>query len=115
MRGHLFGKYGAAKGVSLRFDEHASLGRAGDNTLPVEGAQVSRYHARVVYDAASASFVLEDLDSRNGTWVDGERVHGTTTLPSFCVIDLGGWGDLFFEAPEAEHAAVPNAEDGVEE
>ncbi len=37
-------------------------------------SQVSRLHARVTYDIAAETFYLEDSGSRNGTFVNGERI-----------------------------------------
>ena len=40
----------------------------------LDSASVSRRHARIVID--DAKLFLEDLGSRNGTWVNGRRVEG---------------------------------------
>ena len=37
-------------------------------------SQVSRVHARVIYEIASETFYLEDTSSRNGTFLNGERI-----------------------------------------
>jgi hypothetical protein len=49
-----------------------TIGRASDNGLVLGDPAASRYHARLV--ARQGLLVLEDLDSRNGTSVNGERV-----------------------------------------
>ncbi len=49
-----------------------TIGRAPDNELVLGDPAASRYHARLV--ARQGLLVLEDLDSRNGTSVNGERV-----------------------------------------
>ncbi len=61
----------------LRFEkaiEHVpfSLGRSSDNDLILNKAGVSRYHASINGDAAR--FTFEDLGSRNGSFVNGEKV-----------------------------------------
>ncbi|MEP7289477.1 MAG: FHA domain-containing protein [Chloroflexota bacterium] len=43
-------------------------------------SQVSRLHARVVYEAALRTFYLEDMGSRNGTYLRGSRLEGRTSL-----------------------------------
>lgn len=48
------------------------VGRAESNDLVINAPEVSRHHARLVR-SADALEVL-DLDSRNGTWVNGHRV-----------------------------------------
>jgi len=58
------------------------LGRAPDNDVVVPDPGVSRYHARI--DQVGNRFVLRDLASSNGTWVNGAPVaehvlgHGDT-------------------------------------
>lgn len=46
-------------------------------------SQVSRTHARVIYDIHSKQFSLEDSDSRNGTYIstDGDPRQITTRTP----------------------------------
>ena len=56
----------------LRRDS-VTLGRAPDCDIVLPERQISRYHARVEYDNG---YVLRDLGSKNGTFVNGERVRG---------------------------------------
>ena len=49
-----------------------TIGRHADNTLVLRDNRVSRNHARIT--AADGAYVIEDLNSRHGTWVNGERV-----------------------------------------
>jgi hypothetical protein len=49
-----------------------TIGRDPDNELVIGDPAASRHHARLV--ARQGLLVLEDLDSRNGTSVNGERV-----------------------------------------
>jgi DNA-binding winged helix-turn-helix (wHTH) protein len=53
------------------------IGRAPDATIWVDAAGVSRRHARI--RVAGAEAVVEDLGSKNGTYVGGQRV--TTPRP----------------------------------
>ena len=48
------------------------LGRASDNDLVIASARVSRYHAQLRW--VSSSWLVYDLDSTNGTWLDEQRV-----------------------------------------
>ncbi len=50
-----------------------SIGRVADNDLAILDPQVSRKHARSEPDGA-AGWSLLDLDSANGTFVNGEAV-----------------------------------------
>ncbi len=57
-----------------RIEEKQSLtiGRLEENDVVVENLAVSGYHARI--DAMGDGFLLTDLKSKNGTFVNGERV-----------------------------------------
>lgn len=50
-----------------------TLGRASDCDIVLPERQISRYHARIEYDDG---YVLRDLGSKNGTFVNSERVRG---------------------------------------
>ena len=50
-----------------------TIGRAPDNDLSVDNLAVSSYHAKVYFEAGR--MVIEDLNSLNGTWVNGIRIH----------------------------------------
>lgn len=49
-----------------------TIGCASDNALVIDSESVSRHHA--VIERRSASFVVRDLRSKNGTWMDDQRV-----------------------------------------
>lgn len=49
------------------------VGRQADNHLILRDSRASRSHARIVVE--DGSYVVEDLNSRHGLWVNGERVH----------------------------------------
>ena len=50
----------------------AGLGRASDNDVIIQSPTVSRHHARVT--ETQYGFVLRDLDSTNGTYVNGRKI-----------------------------------------
>jgi phosphoserine phosphatase RsbU/P len=62
------------------------IGRQPDNNLVLRDNRASRTHARII--AENGQYVLEDLDSRHGTWVNGERV-ARHILRNSDRIDLG--------------------------
>ena len=64
-----------------------SLGRALDNDIVLESSGVSRYQARIAW--TGSDYVLEDLDSANGTWVNGKRLSTRTRLADGDSIDFG--------------------------
>jgi len=72
------------------------IGRDEDAEVRVDRSTVSRRHARVVVSAAGAT--LEDLGSKNGTWVDGTRVTAPAALRDGAVVKVGAVA-LVFKAP----------------
>jgi ABC transport system ATP-binding/permease protein len=48
------------------------VGRAADNDVAIANQRVSRYHAQLRW--VESSWLVYDLDSTNGTWLDQERV-----------------------------------------
>jgi len=48
------------------------VGRANDNEIAIDNQRVSRYHAQLRW--VESSWLVYDLDSTNGTFVDGQRV-----------------------------------------
>jgi DNA-binding winged helix-turn-helix (wHTH) protein len=63
------------------------IGRATDSTLWVDDSAVSRHHARIVIGEAGA--MLEDLGSKNGTFVRGKRISGKRRLADEDPIRIG--------------------------
>jgi len=60
-------------GASRLFDGRLIyIGSAPDNDFVVDHPTVSRTHARLEFDGTG--FLLRDLQSKNGTWIDGVRV-----------------------------------------
>ena len=57
--------------------DHA-IGREPGVAIQLNSPRVSRFHARLVILGREAA--IEDLGSKNGTWVAGERIHGTVPL-----------------------------------
>lgn len=63
--------------LPLTDGEHIA-GRDGDCALLIDGTTVSRRHARIRIDQGAAT--IEDLDSTNGTYVNGTRISAPTRL-----------------------------------
>lgn len=56
-------------------EDNLTLGRARSNSIVLDDMLVSRHHARISAD--DHGLVIEDLGSRNGTFVNGRRVQTT--------------------------------------
>ncbi|MBW2420523.1 MAG: FHA domain-containing protein [Deltaproteobacteria bacterium] len=81
-RGTLVILNGDFEGMSFELSaEETLIGRnpTTDITLLDEG--ISREHALIVLDEDAGSFMIEDLQSTNGTKVNGKRVRSATLEP----------------------------------
>ena len=68
--------------------EILTIGRGIKQTLVVDDPDVSRVHLRV--SLVAGEVVAEDMDSTNGTFVDGKPIKGAVTLKDGCVLRMGG-------------------------
>lgn len=93
-------------GIDVPFDREATIGRTKDNTIVVPSEDVSKAHAKIVWDEAAQAYFLEDLKSRNGTSLDGQKIKQPERLRKNSVITLAGQIELMFrdlgQAPPAE-------------
>jgi len=74
--------------VALKPGENL-LGRVEDGIAWIEAPTVSRRHARILVEHDRA--VIEDLGSKNGTFVRGQRIRAPTPLAAGDVIRLGSF------------------------
>lgn len=63
------------------------IGREGDGVILVKSSTVSRRHARILIDASGA--VVEDLKSKNGTYVNDRRIEAPTPVVDGDQIRIG--------------------------
>ncbi|GAA1586726.1 FHA domain-containing protein FhaB [Leucobacter aridicollis] len=79
---------GVATGTSIPLDEDfVSIGRSSDSTLVIVDEYTSTYHARLA--RSGDNWVLTDLDSTNGTLLNGEKVRGSVNVPTFTPVTIG--------------------------
>lgn len=57
-----------------------TIGRSSDNNVVINNNMVSRYHCEIIQESDQIKIV--DLNSSNGTFVNGRRVYGATYLKS---------------------------------
>jgi serine phosphatase RsbU (regulator of sigma subunit) len=74
-----------------------SIGRASDCSIPIKDRYLSRKHAEII--AVGNNWVLKDLGSANGTYLNGSRVERDEALKPGDRIRLGDT-EIVFEASE---------------
>jgi len=79
------------------------LGRDANADIVINVAEVSRRHTRLHWEANA--YIVEDLGSTNGTFVNGSRLTGPVTLHPGDVVHLGEAAALVYKATQFD----PNA------
>src|SRR3712207_3001120 len=74
----------------------ATIGRDPSNAVVLRDAEASRTHIRI--KRRGRLFILEDLDSRNGTYINGDRVINSTLTNGDKI--LVGSTEMTFVAPD---------------
>src|SRR5690606_22581967 len=85
------------------------IGRGAKNDLIIDDNDVSREHCQLV--RVDGGYELRDLNSTNGTFVNGQRVTSARTLHGGQLIELGDMITLEYQRDLAESA--PNSEDAA--
>ena len=80
------------------------IGRDSNNGVAINDAEISRKHARLTFQGGK--YVLDDLGSTNGTFVNGQRLAGPVVLKSGDVVSLGEQIVLVFDALSVDAGAT---------
>jgi hypothetical protein len=64
-----------------------TLGREAINDIILSDPEISRRHARIFRQ--DSVYLLEDLGSTNGTFINGRRIHAPTILKDEDVVEFG--------------------------
>jgi hypothetical protein len=64
-----------------------TIGRAGDSDLIVDDEYTSTHHAKLVF--INGEWLIQDLDSTNGTLLDGKKIATTTVVPLNTQVRVG--------------------------
>lgn len=113
---------GPQSGRAYPLDEPVfTLGRDPRNDIVIDHPQVSRRHARITRQ--SNAWVIEDLDSTNGTFVNGTRVTEPRALTQGDTIELSEAVALTYRKeipvpeqprrPASDHPSVPPRDQAV--
>ena len=75
--------------------DQITIGRDPTNSITINDAEISRRHARLTFQGGK--YILEDLGSTNGTFVNGQRLAGPRVLKPGEVISFGEQIVLVYE------------------
>lgn len=84
-----------------------TIGKLPDNNIVINNAMVSRHHAKIVMDKGGR-FEIVDLNSKNGTYVNGRKVRGPMSIvPGDRIVVANSpltmdWKSLFEQIPDDE-------------
>jgi FHA domain len=79
---------GGLSGMSIDLaDQQITMGRANDATLVLNDDYASTYHARIF--PQDGQWLVEDLGSTNGTYLDRQKVARPTPIPVGVPIRIG--------------------------
>ncbi len=95
---------GAEKSYRLQTHRPFTVGRDPGNDIILRDPKVSRHHAEIVFERGF--FVLHDLASANGTFVNGKRVR-VAPLTHGAKVRLGNSYGRFSEELPTEEGAEP--------
>jgi len=96
---------GPTPGASFTLEgDQLTIGRDSTNEITINDAEISRRHARLTFQGGK--YVLEDLGSTNGTFVNGQRLAGPRVLKAGEVVSFGEQIVLVFEATNVDAGAT---------
>ena len=84
--------------------DQLTIGRDATNDIVINDAEISRRHARLTFQGGK--YVLEDLGSTNGTFVNGQRLAGPRVLKAGEVVSFGEQIILVFEVTNVDAGAT---------
>ena len=87
--------------------QEISIGRDVTNSVAINDGEVSRKHARM--ELRGSTYLIQDLGSTNGTFVNGTRVTGMQVLKPGDMVSFGEGIALVYEAVSDMNATVMSA------
>ncbi len=97
---------GPLQGKDFPLTGTVSIGRYRDNVVVVPSPDISRHHSRLIRNGDT--LVLQDLSSKNGTFVNGQRISMVVVMPG----DKIAFGEIVasivqFSAESGHDTAIP--------
>ncbi|MCA9896255.1 MAG: FHA domain-containing protein, partial [Anaerolineae bacterium] len=97
---------GSFAGHRINLDaDRATLGRDESNDIVIHEKQISRVH--MIFTKEQDGYAIEDLQSTNGTYVNGHQVRNPRMLNDGDVITVGNSIQISFERAPLEDAPPP--------
>lgn len=93
---------------ALNASAETTLGRAADAGIVVADRLASRAHAAVRFDPVARRWILRDLGSRNGTWLDGKQI-SSAPLADNATVRIGTSELVFRQFAAASVDQAPDA------
>jgi pSer/pThr/pTyr-binding forkhead associated (FHA) protein len=96
---------GPTPGVTFPLEgDQLIIGRDSSNSVAINDAEISRKHSRLSFQGGK--YVLEDLGSTNGTFVNGQRLSGPVVLKPGDVVAFGEHIVLMYDAINMDPGAT---------
>ncbi len=96
---------GPTPGVTFGLEgDQLFIGRDAAHAVSINDAEVSRKHARLTFQGGK--YVIEDLGSTNGTFVNGQRLVSPAVLKPGDVVSLGEQIVLMYEGLSSDAGAT---------
>jgi hypothetical protein len=87
--------------------QEVTIGRDAANIIAINDAEVSRRHARM--ESRGSAYVIQDLGSTNGTFINGTRISGMQALNPGDTVAFGEGIVLVYEAVVDNNATILSA------
>jgi predicted component of type VI protein secretion system len=100
------------KETAVSLTAPVTIGRLPDNAIVIDNSAVSSHHVRVAREGPQ--FMVEDLGSTNGTFVNGEKItkralrHGDTILVGKHKLFFDRMGEAEFDTPDLAGPDMPD-------
>lgn len=107
---HLEGYSAAGRRIFLLPEAVLTVGRSDEAGIPLDGdAGISRLHA--ILEPIDGGWRISDLGSRNGTFVNGNRIAGAVALRPGDEIRIGAWRLSFLDDTADQDSTLFENED----
>lgn len=98
---------GSGRGQTFELRGEANLGRSRSSAIALSDSKVSRNHARL--DPVRSTYILTDLGSANGTFVNGVRITQPVRLRDGDLLQVGDTQLIFHTRPGAHSPQASRA------